>query len=87
MTTLGQALDSSVEVVERAFGPVTVFEHGPSRPGRAPGCGVDHLHVHLVPLPFDLKGAMEALFPMVHWSAVRGLEAAQLAHQRGEDYL
>ena len=33
--------------------PVYQFEHG-SLPGQDGACGVDHAHLHLVPLPFDL---------------------------------
>ena len=34
--------------------PVTMFEHGASHTGSIMGCGVDHAHVHLVPLDFNL---------------------------------
>src|SRR4051812_5373863 len=28
------------------FGPTSIFEHGPARPGCTSGCTVDHAHVH-----------------------------------------
>lgn len=40
--------------IESAFGPVTTFEHGAGKSGTEMGCGVDHAHLHLVSLPFDL---------------------------------
>lgn len=33
----------------------TVFEHGPSNYQSALGCGVNHAHLHAVPLPFSLE--------------------------------
>lgn len=34
---------------------VTYFEHGASEKGSPTGCGVDHAHLHAVPLPFSLS--------------------------------
>lgn len=36
--------------IEEKFGHVTVFEHGPRKMKSLFGCGVDHFHMHLVPL-------------------------------------
>jgi diadenosine tetraphosphate (Ap4A) HIT family hydrolase len=41
-------------VVEKRFGPATLFEHGASAAGSLTGCGVDHAHLHIVPLHFSL---------------------------------
>lgn len=40
-------------------GELFLFEHGAPRPGTTFGCGIDHAHVHLARLPFDL---VEAIF-------------------------
>lgn len=40
--------------VSLLYGTATVFEHGASVPRSAVGCGVDHAHLHIVPLPFSL---------------------------------
>lgn len=42
------------ELIGRAFGPPAVFEHGAAQARSVVGCGVDHAHVHIVPLGFDL---------------------------------
>lgn len=55
------------ELVERAYGPATVFEHGPASAGTAVGCGIDHLHFHVVPLPFSLEKASTDLRPSLMW--------------------
>jgi len=49
------------------YGDVCAFEHGPCAPGRQVGCGVDHAHVHLVPLGFDLVDAARDHLPRVEW--------------------
>ena len=54
------ALRLAQQHVEAAFGPATLFEHGPTQPGTVVGCGVDHVHLHVVALPFDLVAAARA---------------------------
>lgn len=44
--------------LESAFGPVTEFEHGPTAQGDLLGCGINHAHLHMVSLPFDLTTAV-----------------------------
>lgn len=46
--------DRAVALVASSYGPATVFEHGAVVPGSVVGCGVDHAHIHVVPLSFDL---------------------------------
>ncbi len=36
------------------YGPITIFEHGPHSEKLEIGCGIDHAHLHLVPLNFSL---------------------------------
>lgn len=51
-------------VLERRFsGRVFEFEHGPSQLGGLLGCGVEQAHLHMVPLDFDLIGAIAAEGP------------------------
>ncbi len=48
--------------LEGAFeGQIYEFEHGARTYGDTMGCGVDQAHLHLVPLPFDLLSASDAL--------------------------
>jgi ATP adenylyltransferase len=42
---------------------VCVFEHGPSQEGCRLGCGVDHAHMHIVPIEFDLRRAVGPYMP------------------------
>ena len=38
-----------IEALEKCYGPVIAFEHGPNREGSATSCGTNHAHIHLVP--------------------------------------
>lgn len=42
------------KVVEDCFGPIILFEHGPSKCNQEIGCGVDYAHLHIVPVKFNL---------------------------------
>ena len=71
----------------QAYGELCAFEHGPSGPGREVGCGVDHAHLHLVPLKFDLGAAVLPLLPRgVRWSEA-DLDDSKRAFEDGLDYL
>lgn len=48
------------DLVADAFGPPTCFEHGPIATSQQSGCGVDYAHLHVVPLQFDLRTAIDA---------------------------
>lgn len=73
--------------VQQYYGQVCVFEHGPSRANVSVGCGVDHAHLHIVPVAFDLISAVTPLLPEdTIWSGAK-LEECQAAFKRGEDYL
>lgn len=38
-----------------------LFEHGPAGWGRQAGCGVDHAHLHVVPMSVDLRAIVGSL--------------------------
>jgi ATP adenylyltransferase len=71
----------------QAYGQLCAFEHGPSGPDREVGCGVDHAHLHLVPVKIDLGRAVLPLLPRgVGWSEA-GFSECRRAFERGLDYL
>ena len=51
-------------------GQIHMFEHGPLDQGSATGCGVDHAHVHFVPLSRDFSGTIESLDPSLVWNEI-----------------
>ncbi|MGH7778778.1 MAG: hypothetical protein ACREQR_03000 [Candidatus Binataceae bacterium] len=76
-----------VSTMERPYSSVCAFEHGPSRANSLVGCGVDHAHLHIVALKFDLFSALQPFLPGdVLWSSASFVEC-QAAHRRGDDYL
>src|SRR6185503_1320171 len=74
-------------ILTQCYGAVGAFEHGPSAASRTVGCGVDHAHLHLVPLQFDLAAAVSPFLPNGGIWKSAGLEACQNAYDRGDDYL
>lgn len=44
-----------------ATGSAVQFEHGPAGHGRSAGCGVDHAHLHLVPLSMEMRASVRGL--------------------------
>ena len=84
---LNEFKDSLSSILKGCYGSVVAFEHGPSMSSRSVGCGVDHAHLHLVPLQFDLEIEVSPFLPgNTKWNAA-GIQECQDAHDRGEDYL
>ncbi len=74
-------------VLLQCYGQVCIFEHGPSKENLSIGCGVDHAHLHFVPVSLDLASAITPLLPLdVTWSEA-GLNDCMTAFEEGEDYL
>jgi diadenosine tetraphosphate (Ap4A) HIT family hydrolase len=67
--------------------PVSVFEHGPSAPKHGTGCGVDHAHLHLLPLDCDLLSLAEPFIPKSTEWKNSGWEERSDAYRVGLDYL
>jgi hypothetical protein len=75
------------EQVRSRFGEVCVFEHGPAFANHKVGCSVDHAHLHIVPLTFDIEEAARPYMPHdSEWSRASWSECRQ-AHLAGRDYL
>jgi len=77
-------------LVDDAYGSPTIFEHGPCRAGDPIGCGIDHAHLHVVPLAFSLVDAIRNApdFGGMHWSSQRGdLSQLRGLHSSGKAYV
>jgi ATP adenylyltransferase len=73
--------------LRKIYGKASVFEHGPSGEGRTVGCGVDHAHLHLVPIDFDLADAISPYISAgLSWSKA-DLSDCRKSVQEGDDYL
>lgn len=77
-----------VNYVRDAYGPVAVFEHGPSHQGSTVGCSVDHAHLHVVPARFDLFESISQVFDdHLNWERSVDLESARRKFERQLPYL
>ena len=69
------------------YGAVCAFEHGPSALDHKVGCSVDHAHLHMVPLNFDLtRAATRFMPPDAEWVEATW-EDCRAAFEKREDYL
>lgn len=74
-------------LLERTFGDIVLFEHGPSRRGSAVGCGVDYAHLHVVSTMCDIMDQVARLAPWIEWVEVEGFESAAEVFETGSEYL
>lgn len=73
--------------VRNEYGEICVFEHGPAFPSRKVGCSVDHAHLHIVPVTFDIAEAARPFMPHdSEWRTASWSECRE-AHRAGKDYL
>jgi len=76
-----------VSAMGRNYPSVCAFEHGPSKANSLVGCGVDHAHLHVVPLAFDLADAAAPFLPCdASWER-SGWDHCRVAFRAGKDYL
>ena len=83
---LEEALQAAKHMATSSFGEPTLFEHGPAFAGTPVGCGIDHQHIHVVPLTFSLKEATSHIFPEVKWEPLSGLSESSKLHESGTPY-
>jgi len=70
--------ETAAEALRYCFGPVSFFEHGAVRECEPVGCGVDHAHLHMVSIKFDLLAAAKASGEThLHWRPVSGIQVAK----------
>jgi ATP adenylyltransferase len=82
-----QVKNRLIATLSQQYGELCAFEHGPARPDRMVGCGVDHAHLHLVPLSFDLREAATTFMPPgTEWEDA-DWNSCRTAFEQGRDYL
>jgi diadenosine tetraphosphate (Ap4A) HIT family hydrolase len=76
-----------VQLTEEIYGSIALFEHGPSAAKHKVGCGVDHAHLHIVPVVEDLALAVASFLPEgARWQDAN-LDSCRTAFEQGSDYL
>ena len=86
LSELGGFLDEIVPAIESAYGPVSVFEHGPAITNSSVGCGVDYAHLHLVPTRCDLLGGARKIAPNVRWDQIKSFNEIQHCASLADGY-
>jgi diadenosine tetraphosphate (Ap4A) HIT family hydrolase len=78
-----------VSFVRAEYGPVAIFEHGPVQRGTTVGCGVDHAHVHVVPVKPDwsLLQAARTMAPEIVWEKLPSLHETRKYFIQSRPYL
>ncbi|BBI30796.1 HIT family protein [Cohnella abietis] len=85
---LKQLLDTTSSLVRSIYGPIAVFEHGPVESKLPVGCGVDHAHIHVVPVLDSLiEAASQWCDTKFVWDNVSGIEAVRTPYMRSQSYL
>ncbi|GGH17479.1 HIT family protein [Mucilaginibacter phyllosphaerae] len=70
----------------KLYGDITIFEHGPAVPNQLVGCSVDHLHLHLAPLSFDLLGATKNIIDL-EWTELVDFKQSKEYFNRSKPYV
>lgn len=87
---LYKVLSFTTDTLEHVYCAPTVFEHGPSSEGQDIGCGVDHAHLHVVPLGFSLLASSsvgEVVEPLSWVRAENGLASLEKLYEMKKPYL
>jgi ATP adenylyltransferase len=87
ITEMQQLKEKVCSSLSKTYGKVSAFEHGPGRIQSVVGCGVDHAHLHLVPIDFNLSVAVAPYLPNgSRWSAA-SYAGCRAAARDGVNYL
>ena len=85
---LSSLKDHVSSVLRQCYGEVAVFEHGPSKPRQGVGCGVDHAHLHVLPVTSSLTERVPAITDTVlEWRIVESVHATRKFSDAGIPYL
>jgi diadenosine tetraphosphate (Ap4A) HIT family hydrolase len=75
-------------VTRSIYGSAVIFEHGPACEGTSFGCGVDHAHLHVVPLKIALRPLVEKeLKSAVIWETMANIRNLSKIHLEKKSYL
>ena len=77
-----------IQRISHEFSAPTVFEHGAGYPGSNMGCGVDHAHMHFVPLEFDLVDMVRRNESFgINWKAFETIQQFYSSVPPDRDYM
>jgi hypothetical protein len=73
--------------IENEYGEYIIFEHGPIQERSLVGCGVDHAHIHIVPVNLMLPQINEFCDFSVQWDKVDSIHSASIYTDENKAYL
>ena len=79
----------TANILQETYHAPTLFEHGPCRSGSGIGCGIDHAHMHLVPLRFDLEELSGAELSLMgqSWQPAHGFSKLRQLYDSEKPYV
>jgi len=88
LSELNQLVIRVRNLMESMYGFVVIFEHGPACEGTTFGCGIDHAHLHVVPLRVALAPLVENELPFhIMWEPVMDFRDLSQIHLQKTSYL
>jgi len=88
LSELQQLVIKVRNLMESHYGFVVMFEHGPACEGTAFGCGIDHAHLHVVPLQITLAPLVEHELQFhIMWETIADVRNLSQIHQQRVSYL
>lgn len=89
LSELVDFIDRVTSLVKSEYGPVAIFEHGPAQHHTAVGCGVDHAHVHVVPVESDwpLLQIAKDWAPQLTWETASSIQNTKEYFINNKPYL
>jgi ATP adenylyltransferase len=81
-------VEETEKLVRKKYGHTILFEHGPAGEGRNAGCGIDHAHLHIVPIELVLHEAVtsDGTGRNLQWHPAALPWDADAEHAAGLDY-
>lgn len=89
LVELRDTIDTVATAMRQSNKPAAIFEHGPVCENTVVGCGIDHCHVHVVPLEFNLysQAAQPSREAGIRWKPAADITATKDYHDAGHPYL
>jgi ATP adenylyltransferase len=73
---LNEVINLSTLAIKNTYGEVVLFEHGPVQTKQLVGCGIDHFHLHILPISCNLIEEVQKLLPL-KWHGIESISSTK----------